>query len=94
MSKVVQRRTRRSSAQWQEILDRFHGSGSTAVDYCHLQGVNPTCFDRWRRKLSGRKADRVVMPSFVELPATSFAPASRWQIELDLGDGVVLRLAR
>ncbi len=38
-------------------------------------------------------------PAFVELPAAlgaspGFPPPQRWRIELDLGDGVVLRLAR
>ena len=38
-------------------------------------------------------------PTFVELPAACSAPSRfaatpRWHIELDLGDGIVLRLAR
>lgn len=103
-------RVYRSAAAWRELLARFDASELTVVDFCREQRLSASNFYRWRQGLSSRKQHstrrrRVSVvaqaamppPAFVELPVVpppGFTPPPRWHIELDLGDGVVLRIAR
>lgn len=103
-------RVHRSAAQWRELFARFDASDRTVVDFCREQGLSAANFYRWRQGLSSRKQHSATRrrvsvvaqtampaPAFVELPVVplpDFAAPPRWHIELDLGDGVVLRIAR
>ena len=97
-------RARRTAAQWQKLIERFEGSGQTRGKYCAANGLALSTFDLWRRKLhatpavaEGERPEAL----FVELPhpaqtqtsATS-AETGGWEVELELGAGVVLRLRR
>ena len=93
MSKVVKHRINRSSAQWRELFARFDTSGLTIVEFCRRHELCVSSFYRWRQAVSDTLPTSVMAP-FVELPPVSSPNTHRWQIELDLGDGVVLRLAR
>ena len=96
----------RSRDQWRETFERFDAEDLTVVAFCRQQGLCVSNFYRWRQLLAARKPtriqpavavdqrDRAPAPSFVALPAMGCPATSRWHIELDLGDGVVLRLAR
>ena len=96
MSKIVEKRVRHSSAQWQGMFARFEAEGLSVVEFCRRNRVSPSSFHRWRQLLSG--AMPTVAPaavsSFLELPSVAAPVSERWQIELELGDGVVLRFAR
>jgi len=92
LSKV--RRVRRSEAEWRELFARFDESAQTHETFCAEQGVVLSSFIRWWKKLrqSPRPQAAVVHdPVFVEL-ASEHEP--RWDVELQLGAGVVLRLKR
>ncbi|MBI5616740.1 MAG: hypothetical protein HY943_10655 [Gammaproteobacteria bacterium] len=56
--------------------------------------ISYSSFCRWKRELGGIKALArvVVSPAFVELTPTAPVAVSRWDVELELGDGVFLRL--
>lgn len=96
----------RSSAQWRKILAEYENSHLTQTAFCQEKGIALSNFSRWRKKLAlhGEPPQEVSSP-FVELTGASSvqsehrhsAPAShdniqRWQIELDLGHGHVLRI--
>ena len=97
-------RARRTAAQWQKLIERFDRSGQTRGKFCAANGLALSTFDLWRRKLGEAQApaDEAHSESlFVELtnatePAGSrtAAGAGSWEVELDLGAGVVLRLRR
>ena len=75
------------------MLAEFTRSGLTVAAFCRDRGVGLATFYLWRQRLSS--APPVSSPTFLELPGVSVLPqAMRWQIELELGDGIVLRLAR
>ena len=88
-------RVRRSEAEWRELFNRFDQSGQTREAFCAEHGVVLSSFIRWRRKLyPGSHHPPVVVndPVFVELPSKREAP--HWDVELELGGDVVLRLRR
>lgn len=93
-------RVSRSVDQWQSLFDQFDQSGQTRDQFCHEHSISLSSFSRWRTKL---RKQAVVEPApsdsllFTELspvvPAEG-SPTSGWDIELQLGADVVLRLRR
>ena len=78
---------KRGEAEWTNIMAEFERSGMSQRKFCEARGLSLKTFANWRCRL-GRGARR---GSFVEL-----APpvVSGWDVELDLGGGVVLRVRR
>ena len=91
---------RRSAEQWRTLMQQFSTSGLTRDRFCKDQGIALSTFDYWRRKLKQQDVPghQVDTPMFVELSsAPASAPASDsppWDVELQLGDAVILRLRR
>lgn len=90
------RRIRRSEVQWRELVARFEASGQSRAAFCAEQGVVASSFARWWQRL--RPAARpetalVADPVFVELAAERDG-VTHWDVELELGAGMVLRLRR
>ena len=93
-------RLRRTADQWQSLFDRFEQSGQTRDQFCQEQGLSLSSFSRWRTKLRQQilaKPTPSDSPLFTELtpavPPEGLA-VSGWDIELQLGAGVVIRLRR
>ena len=88
---------RRSAEQWQEILQRFEHSGQTQAAFCAAEGLALSTFTLWRRKLD---SSREVITNndaamFVALPDSNIPVSTTlWDVELQLGADVVLRLRR
>ena len=86
---------RRSAQEWRAIVSRYERSGQTRKQFCASEQLAPSTFSLWRSKLrrsaSGSAANGAAR--FVEL-ADSPAAAPAWEAELDLGEGVVLRVRR
>jgi hypothetical protein len=94
------RRFRRNREQWRELVARFAQSGQSRKQFCAEQDLSVGSFTQWQRRLrepapvGGNSADEAV---FIELPraeAGAAAPPGPWELELQLGAGVVLRLKR
>ena len=100
----TRRRERRSAAQWRKLIERFDRSGQTRSKFCVANGLALSTFDLWRRKLGQTRAaadDEHHESLFVELTNATESAGSRtsqetgaWEVELELGAGVVLRLRR
>ena len=89
-----QRRVRRSETEWQDLFARFEQSGQSREVFCAEQGVVLSSFIRWWKKLHQRLPQQPAMveaPVFVELGA---GREPHWEVELQLGAGVVLRVKR
>ena len=88
MPKSRSNRTRRTKAQWTEILERFESSGLDTRGFCRREGLSLSSFQRWRRALGS-----VAAAEFVELVPTSSASdaASTWSLDVSLPSGVSLR---
>lgn len=89
---------RRSPEQWRDLFHRFEQSGQTREQFCAEHGLAVSSFSRWRQKLrrdvpTGAMAAEAAL--FVELtpdPQSCVTPV--WDVELELGGGVWLRLRR
>lgn len=77
----------RSEAEWTNIMVEFERSGMSQRKFCEARGLSLKTFANWRCRL-GRGGRR---GSFVELAPPA---VSGWDVELDLGGGVVLRVRR
>ena len=95
--KTTRRWIRRSRDEWCDLLARFEHSGQTREQFCIEQGVSLSSLSRWRQLLrdAGSRGPAAGEALFVEL--TPDAEASRtpgWDVELQLGAGVLLRVRR
>jgi hypothetical protein len=89
-----QRRTHRSEAAWRELFTQFERSGQTRERFCAEQGLALRSFSQWRQKLRQASHSPAAVAEdalFVELAAEA-EPC--WDVELELGAGVVLRIRR
>jgi putative transposase len=80
----------RQRGEWEELIAKFKRSGLSRQDFCSEASIPVSSFDYWRRKL--RRERTAVAPGFVELAPIS--SRSGWDVEFELGAGVVLRLRR
>ncbi len=92
------KRIHRSPHQWQALLDDFHRSGLPKEAFCKQRGVATSSLNRWQRVIErqAQNGDFIdVTEPLSRVPAT---PSPRhdsdnaWQVELALGNGIVLRL--
>ena len=98
----------RDAQAWWAILQRQMESGLSQVAFCAAEGLSDSSLQNWKRKFvrEGRISQApaaVSAPWFAELavpeagvepePAGGPVPPA-WQIELELGGGVVLRIHR
>jgi hypothetical protein len=79
-------RNGRSRADWERLVSDFERGGLSRKAFCEQASVSVSSFDYWRRKLAAKA------PGFIELPTIERRVA--WEIELDLGGGMALRLRR
>ena len=82
---MAQRRKRRQSGEWDEILAAFEASGQTAVAFCAEHGLKVSQF--YKRRRYRREQRRFVA---VEMPQA----ASQDMIEVALGAATVRCTAR
>ena len=98
ISPIGRHRIRRSADQWRELFDRFEQSGQTREQFCAEQNLGLSTFSRWRQQLREEESAPQTLTSdalFVELPQRAPAPSVQsWDVELQLGAGMVLRLRR
>ena len=93
MSGQVARRTRRSRDEWQRLVSEQAESGLTQTAFCEAKGLSLTSLQYWKRKLADNAATPPPTP-WVDLGTLAAAASPGWDIELQLGDGICLRLRR
>ena len=97
MNKPIPCRTRHSREQWQHWIDEQQTSGLSVTAFCEQKGISQKRLRHWKRRLRQRtspiKAESAHRDDWIELPLASIDPRG-WDIELDLGQGLCLRLRR
>ena len=96
------RRARRSRAQWQGLIERAAHSPLSIGAFCGSEGISTASFYSWRKRLGAVAPGRAVAEAagedgaFLELGVLGgeVAGPAPWDIELQLGAGLVLRLRR
>lgn len=84
--------TRRDRAAWEQLMAQYESSHISQRLFCEQHGIAYSTFGYWRKQL--RQSASLEKPSaaLVEFPMLSREPVQAWRVELDLGQGVVLRL--
>jgi transposase-like protein len=90
----------RTRSEWEALIARYERSGLSRKRFCAEASVPVSSLDYWRSKLrqEARQAPSTLAttaktkPGFIELPSIAAGPG--WDMELELGGGVVLRLRR
>ena len=91
------RHARRSLMQWREVMARYERGAESQTAFCVREGVALSTFQYWRARLNKQAAPAASAATtphqalpFVEL--LTGANGGAFDIELDLGRGVVLRM--
>jgi transposase-like protein len=84
----MQEQTKRSAAQWSELIDAYEAGDQTQVEFAEANGVRGSTFIYWRQKLRKRRgsgAETGAVAPFVELrSSTAAAAAAAITIRLDV----------
>ena len=93
MSETPNQRKRkqfRPQSEWQQIIADYELSGLTQEAFCEQASIPKSSFYKWRKRL-GTVAEEPTQ--FIDLN-TLVKPkdAARWEIDLDLGNGLRLSL--
>ena len=96
----MSKRRRLSAQAWRGMLVQFEGSGQLAEEFCQQHGISVASLKSWQRKsrapvteASAPSGDTVSAAPFVDLGALR-SSASRLELRLEFGSGVVLQLSR
>ncbi len=94
---------RRSASEWRTLMREFSQRGETRAQFCERHGLTLSTFAWWRSHLRHEStAVSATTPApasalFVELAQVDkpvAAVSAHWDVELELGSGVFLRLRR
>jgi hypothetical protein len=77
---------RRSVAEWMKLVDGFGRSGLSRSAYCRREGIATTSLEKWQGKVGSSG-----VPGFVEV-LPSRETREGWTVEVELPNGVVLRV--
>lgn len=91
---------RRSADEWQSLVREQGVSGLSGKAFCAERGIGEASFYKWRQRFAMEKHP-LASPAlpFVDVSALALASGGsmshrQWLIELELGDGLILRLNR
>lgn len=94
---------RRSAGEWRALVRAFSHSGETRAQFCERHGVALSTFAWWRSHL---RHESTAVPETTPSPASALfvelaqedkpvaAQSANWDVELELGSGMFLRLRR
>jgi hypothetical protein len=85
---------RKSSAEWQSLMDAYEAGDLSQREFCRRRGLAYSTFGYWRRRLRSAEVHRQNDAGpLVELTAMRMPEdTAPWRVEIDLGGGVRLRL--
>lgn len=90
-------RTRRSADQWRKLIAEQADSGLSQEAFCKHKRLALSTFANWKRRLGTEPAAETERApdssTWIDLGSLG-GRSSGWDIELDLGDGICLRLRR
>ena len=92
MTETTRRHVRRSPSEWQQLIDEQARSGLSQTAFCAARAVSTTSFQHWKRQLAATLAPP--SPTWLDLGPLRESVATGWDLELELGAGVCLRLRR
>lgn len=90
------KQVRRGHARWRQLINEQASSGLGQRAFCEQREIAYSSFCHWRRRLKAKPSgsDNAGQVGFVELAPAGSALAEGWEVEVELGDGVWIRLRR
>lgn len=91
---------RRSTEQWQSLVDQWQQSGQSAKQFCKEQALGYASFCQWKKRLTQSDEKTTTAeasspePSFIDLASLGASQSGGWHIVLSLGGGVELTLSQ
>jgi hypothetical protein len=90
-------RVMRTQEQWKALLEEFNISGLTKSAFCKKHRIATSSLYRWQQLSNDRASDADfidVTEPLANVPKSHSVPVrdNDWQVELELGSGIVLRL--
>jgi transposase-like protein len=97
VSRKRKTRVNRSKEQWQMLVNQYEASGLTQQAFCKQHGIATSGLNKWRKRFSNS-----LETEFVDITDQLSEVGShenhhcdnRWEVELQLGQGLVLRIGR
>ncbi len=88
------RRPRKTRSQWQAIITEFNQSHLPARIFCSDHDLAYGTFAKWRQRFARPPQKKAEPSRLIELtqPVSPKPEAEDWQVELELGNGMTLRL--
>jgi hypothetical protein len=90
-------RIMRTQEQWKALLEEFNTSGLTRAAFCKKHRIATSSLYRWQQLFDGHTGDADfidVTEPLANAQGSHPVPVRNndWQVELELGSGIVLRL--
>ena len=91
-TKVGKSKHFRPESEWRQIIAEYESSGLTQNQFCQHAAIPKSSFYNWRKRLEN-SAPTEEATQFIDLTNLMRQEGTRrWEIELDLGDGIRLSL--
>ena len=98
-TKVRRTKVMRTKAQWKTLLDECQVSGLSKSDFCKRHKISTSSLHKWQKYFDSPSIDTgdqfidITEPLNYETPLPPVhANAHSWQVELELGSGMILRI--
>jgi len=89
---TITTKSRHSRSDWEQLMAQYEVSGLKQRAFCEQHGLTYSTFCFWRKQLRQSASIKNHPGHLFELPILPVDKSSDWRVELDLGQGVVLRL--
>ena len=93
-SSTPKRRHRRTGSQWSRLISEQASSGLSEQAFCTRHDLGLSTFYKWKRKLNDVGTLQPSPGAFIEFPLSDDASQPGFELELELGEGMRLRLRR
>ena len=97
-------RETRLAADWKNLNSAYERSGQNQLDFCRTHNLAPSTFQKWRRHFKSCELSGAGLPSAGFKPIimaspdreslSVFSKPACWDIELELPDGMFLRIRK
>ena len=91
LTQSTKRKHFRPQSEWQQIIADYQSSGLTQEAFCEQTAIAKSTFYKWRKRLETQPTAIEPPAPFIDLSTLVQRNGSpRWEIELDLGNGMRL----
>ena len=89
---TVTTKPRYSRSDWGQLLAQYEAGGLKQRAFCEQHGLAYSTFCYWRKRLRQSASTENYSEPLFELPMLPVDEHPDWRVELDLGQGVILRM--